>query len=216
MRFGEFVLDLDCRQLFRGGIELHVSPKAFDLLQILITERPKAISKTILQERLWPATYVAEANLPNLIGEIRSVLDDDPQQPRFIRTVHRFGYAFSGSVVAADEQARGTFSGLAFALTRGRRQWPLTDGENILGREGDGAVWFDSTTVSRRHARIVINAGEVIVEDLDSKNGTFVGGVRLTGPVRLNDGDELRLGSLAMIFRVSSISAQTETVATHE
>ena len=92
--FGEFVLDFDSRELRRGPEPVRLSPKALQLLQILITDRPKALSKADLQDRLWPDTFVVEKNLANLISEIREALGEDPLDPRFIRTVPRFGYSF--------------------------------------------------------------------------------------------------------------------------
>ena len=129
--FGPFVLNLDTRQLLRDGTEVHLSPKAFELLAILVKRRPAALSKAALQEHLWPETFVAEANLPNLIGEIRAALGDDPRSPTFIRTVSRFGYAFSSTdwPAPAPEEPR-----LEFRLERDGRQQLLTDGENLIGR----------------------------------------------------------------------------------
>ena len=98
--FGPFTLDLDTRQLTRDGKEVHLSPKAFDLLAALAEGRPKALSKTVLQQRLWPDTFVAEANLSNLVAEIREALEDAPREPKYIRTAHRFGYAFCGEATS--------------------------------------------------------------------------------------------------------------------
>ena len=92
--FGDFLLDLDTHELVRAGTPVSLSPKAFQLLGILVENHPKALSKTELQDRLWPGTFVVEKNLTNLVSEIREALGDDPAHPRFIRTVHRFGYAF--------------------------------------------------------------------------------------------------------------------------
>ena len=92
-------------QLLRGDDVVHLSPKAFDLLSILVSHRPKALSKSDLQERLWPGTFVVEKNLANLVSEIRDAIGDDPSNPRFIRTVHRFGYAFRDTV-PRDEAGR--------------------------------------------------------------------------------------------------------------
>ena len=100
VRFSPYVLDLESRQLLRGDDVVHLSPKAFDLLSILVSDRPKALSKSDLQERLWPGTFVVEKNLANLVSEIRDAIGDDPANPRFIRTVHRFGYAFRETVLA--------------------------------------------------------------------------------------------------------------------
>ena len=98
LHFGEFTLDPLTRQLRRGADEIHVSPKALALLLELIERRPNALTKAALQESLWPGTFVVEANLSNLVAEIRAALDDDVRHPRFIRTVHGFGYAFWGTV----------------------------------------------------------------------------------------------------------------------
>ena len=99
IRFGPFTLDLESRQLTNAGEEIHLEPKAFELLSALVLERPKVISKADLQERLWPGTFVAEANLSNLVAEIRAALGDPARAPKFVRTSHGFGYAFCGDAV---------------------------------------------------------------------------------------------------------------------
>lgn len=92
--FDDVLIDNDAREVRRNGVPVPLSPKAFQLLGILVSARPKALSKQELQEHLWPDTFVVEKNLTNLVSEIREKLDDDPAHPRFIRTVPRFGYAF--------------------------------------------------------------------------------------------------------------------------
>ena len=104
--FEDFVLDLDTHELVRAGTPVSISPKAFQLLGILVKNHPNALSKTELQNRLWPSVFVVEKNLTNLVSEIRAALDDDPAHPRFIRTVHRFGYAFC-EVPAAESRDNG-------------------------------------------------------------------------------------------------------------
>src|SRR5688572_21567000 len=96
-RFDDFVLDSDSHELLRSGQPLHLSPKAFRLLEALVSTRPRAWSKPALQDLLWPHTTVVEANLPNLVKEVRAVLGDDAERPRYLRTIHRFGYAFQDS-----------------------------------------------------------------------------------------------------------------------
>lgn len=212
LHFGEFTLDPLTRQLRRGAGEIHVSPKAFALLLALIEHRPEAMAKDALQDAVWPGTFVVEANLSNLIAEIRAALDDDARHPRFIRTVQRFGYAFCGTVNS--DAAAGASRGPATpcVLVRNGRVYPLAEGENVLGREGGAASWFDSTSVSRRHARIVVTGGKAVLEDLESKNGTFLGEVRVSSPVPLDDGAEIRLGSLQVRFRWTTAQPSTETV----
>src|SRR5687767_8207331 len=116
VQFGSFVFDPETRELLNGAVSVPLSPKAFDLLSILIAERPKAISKNDLLERLWPATFVVEKNLANLVSEIRDAIGDDPSDPQFIRTVHRFGYAFRETRPRAGGGRRTAGDPIAFHL----------------------------------------------------------------------------------------------------
>jgi DNA-binding winged helix-turn-helix (wHTH) protein len=102
IRFGRFTLDERARQLLRGTQPVHLSPKAFDLLALLVRRRPEAIAKAEIHERLWPDTFVSDINLAVLIAEIRAALGEVARHPRFVRTVHRFGYAFSGTVAEVE------------------------------------------------------------------------------------------------------------------
>ena len=201
--FGDFAVDLGSRQLLRGTAEIHLGPKAFALLEVLLTNRPQALSKTQLQERLWPRTFVSESNLTTLVTELRTALGDRARQPRFIRTVYGFGYAFCGKAVENPDAARPpTARGFRLRLFLDDREIALRVGENILGRLDEGVAWLESPTVSRRHARILVSGGQATLEDLGSKNGTFLRGKRLTSPAPLTDGDEILLGRVHMTFRV--------------
>jgi DNA-binding winged helix-turn-helix (wHTH) protein len=81
VRFGEFTLDTDTRQVFGADGEIHLSSKADELLKILVDNRPRALSKNELHEHLWPVTFVSEVNLATLIAEIREALADDARRP---------------------------------------------------------------------------------------------------------------------------------------
>jgi serine/threonine-protein kinase len=102
--FGDCTFDSDARTLTRGGESVRVSGKAFQLLELLLGARPNPISKTALFAQLWPDTFVSEANLASLVKEIRAAIGDDARAPRYVRTVHRFGYAFSGAVTETPER----------------------------------------------------------------------------------------------------------------
>src|SRR5687768_1786456 len=206
LRFGEFTLDLDARQLFKQGTEIHVSPKAFELLLLLVQDRPRAISKADLQTRLWPEAFVTEASLFGLIREIRLVLGEDPRHPRFIRTLHGFGYAFATSDEAAGA-GRPTASAHDTCCSVADNQIRLAEGVNILGRDSDATVWFDRPGVSRRHARIVVDGAEAAIEDLGSTNGTWVRDERITAATPLRDRDVIRLGPVAGTFRIRRAAA---------
>ncbi len=214
VRFGECVLDSETRELLVGGKTVHLTPKAFDLLAILVESRPRALSKTEIHEKLWPGTFVSDGTLTSLLAEVRSAIGDDEQEKRFIRTVHRFGYAFSGSAETESRGARGmTRAAFAYRLYWRSREFALVEGENVLGRDPGVSIFLDDTSVSRRHARIVISGERALIEDLQSKNGTFVGASRIEGPSRIADGDKIRLGSVPLTFRVFPLSGSTETSA---
>ncbi len=206
------MFDPGTREVFRNGQVVPLSPKAFQLLDILIRERPAAVSKEKLHEEIWPDTFVSDANLANLVGDLRAGLADDAKSPRIIRTVQRFGYAFSGDarpMSAADRRARPRST--AFRLIWGDREIALVEGENLLGRDEDCAAWIDVHSVSRHHARIVVEGGTAMLEDLESKNGTFVREERIDRPTAIQDGDEIRIGTVSMTLRLYRPGVSTET-----
>ena len=207
--FGGVLLDTDARQLLRGTEPVALPPKAFDLLVCLIENRPNALSKDVLHERLWPRVFVSETNLAGLVADIRRALGDDPRTPRYVRTVQRFGYAFAGTVAPVAASASRMAPARCW-LMRGKRQIPLADGENILGRD-DSAGLLASNSVSRRHARITIEGTTAYLEDLGSKNGTFLKGRSIKRREKLADGDAIALGSVALVFRTPSGDRSTRT-----
>ena len=211
-RFGDFTIDEGTRQLLQREREVHLSRKAFDLLAALLRARPRALSKVELHALLWPDTFVSDANLAMLVAEIREAIDDDARAPRFVRTVQRYGYAFHGNATELAAPAPSeTSSHFKYWLLAALRQIPLTDGENVVGRDPHMQVWLDSTSVSRRHARITIDGDRVTLEDLNSKNGTRVRGSQIAAPFALADGDEIRFGSIAVTFRVWAAGEATKT-----
>jgi DNA-binding winged helix-turn-helix (wHTH) protein len=207
----DWVVDTRTRQVVRGGKTVHASPKAFELLSTLLAERPRAMSKAELLRRLWPDTFVTEASLASLVAEVRSLLGDTAREPRYVRTVQRFGYAFCGSVVTEAGGLPAARAAGSARLVWEKRDIVLSPGENVLGRTPEALVWIDSVGVSRRHARILLTDAGAVLEDLGSKNGTYVNGVRLDRPHPLVDGDEIRLGSVRIVFRTFSAPLSTET-----
>jgi DNA-binding winged helix-turn-helix (wHTH) protein len=212
VRFSPYVLDLESRQLLRGDDVVHLSPNAFDLLSILVSARPKALSKSDLLERLWPGTFVVEKNLANLVSEIREAIGDDPGNPRFIRTVHRFGYAFRGADSRGESGgSAGRGGSVSFRLKWMNGRLTLDEGEHVVGRDPDAEIFLNSDGVSRRHARIEISAERATIEDLGSKNGTFVGDQRVEGTRSLSDGDVIRVGSVKLTLRIFQTPDSTKT-----
>jgi serine/threonine protein kinase len=98
-----------------------------------------------------------------------------------------------------------------FRLLLSDREIPLRPGPNVVGRGRDAGVRIHHKSMSRHHARILIRDGEATLEDLQSKNGTFLNGERIESPVRLEDGDTFRLGSVSITFRDRPETGSTDT-----
>jgi len=213
VHFGRFTIDFEQRRLLAGTEELHLAPKTFNLLRHLIEQRPRALSKDEIFKQLWPGTFVTENNLATLISDLRTALGDDPQAPRFIRTVYGYGYAFAGTAIedGPDRQPAPAVSG--WRLVHGHNEIALREGKNIVGRSGEGVIVLDFPTVSRYHASVTVAGDVATVEDLGSKNGTWVGTSEVRGASPLRDGDELRVGSVVVVVRFSPVASTTETVA---
>lgn len=199
--FGEFCYDTSQLQLFRKGEPVHLTPKAMALLELLINNRPAVVQHAQLFDCLWPDVVVHHANLKNLVGDLRRALDDHRRQGRFIRAVHGRGYAFTGKVrELREEKPRSSTS---VALVHGANRILLPDGESIVGRGGDATIHLDSPSVSRHHAKVVVEGDRVTIEDLGSRNGTLVSGLRIYAPVELMHGDELRFGLLSFVLSLA-------------
>ena len=204
--FGPFTLDPATRQLLDGGRAIHLSPKAFDVLRVLVEARPTVVAKADLHDRIWPGTFVVDANLSVLIGEIRRALADSAQTPRYIRTVHKVGYAFCGEVSeppAEPAAVPAAGAGSRYWLAWNDRTFVLSPGENLIGRNPECSIWVDAAGVSRRHAllRLDTDGGAASIEDLGSTNGTFVNETRVETAAPLRDGDLVHLGSVPLTFR---------------
>ena len=215
VRFGLFTLDADARLLRHGEAGVHLTPKAFDLLALLIQEAPRVLVKANLHERLWPETFVSDATLVGLIKELRRALDDrDPASP-IIRTAFGVGYAFAAAVESTgaalspripDVQSRSCW------IVAGGRKIPLDEGQHLIGRDPVSTVWLDVPGVSRRHARILIDGHAASIEDLDSKNGTTLREQIVTGPSPLHDGDLIQVGPILLVFHASASGLSTATL----
>jgi DNA-binding winged helix-turn-helix (wHTH) protein len=215
VRFGLFTLDTDRRLLQRHDADVHLTPKAFDLLALLIQEAPRVLRKEELHERLWPGTFVSDATLVGLIKEIRRQLDDRDATSRLVRTAFGVGYAFCGTVETTGMppgRRKPDIGGESWWIVAGGRNIPLVEGEHLIGRDPASTVWLDVPGVSRRHARIVIDRHGASIEDLESKNGTTLREQVVTGPSPLRDGDRIQVGPIVVVFHVSASGPSTATL----
>jgi DNA-binding winged helix-turn-helix (wHTH) protein len=212
VRFGPFAFDGGTRQLLHGEVERHLGQKACDLLGLLLSQRPNVVTRRRIRDRLWPDAVVAESTLATVVAELRAALESDPGNAPLLRTVRGVGYAFCGEATDLGPPPPTPSAGsLSHRILLDDREISLYEGENLLGRVDEGRVWIESPTVSRRHARILVEGGRAILEDLASKNGTFLRGKRIVSPAPLADGDEIRLGGVTMTLRVLRSEKSTLT-----
>ena len=209
--FGDCVFDRDRRELMRAGTVVHTSPKLLALLELLIDNAPRAITKDEIHKAVWPETFVAEATLTSLVAELRDAIGDQARAPRLLRTVHGWGYAFIGDVGDA-ASARRPADSCSYRVIVGDREIALVQGPHVIGRSPDAAIFVDDSGVSRQHARITIAAGAATLEDLGSKNGTALDGQAVTAPTTLADGSLIVVGATALKFRIVAALSSTETV----
>jgi len=154
-----------------------------------------------MRKRIWPeAVFVDfEHGLNKAVSKLRRALGDSADSPRFVETLARRGYRF---VAAVEGAIRGPSSKrTVFRVVWEGRAVPLPEGETVIGRDPEVALCVDATSVSRRHALIVVSDGVARIEDLGSKNGTFVNGRRIEEAQPLADADEIKVGVALLVVR---------------
>lgn len=194
--FGRFEIDTERRQLTTDSNLLHLTPKAFDLLWMLVDAAPRVLPKSEIHARLWPDCAVSDATLVRMVKEIRRVLSVSCMEAPVVRTAHRVGYALDLPVYRAAVEASDNHWLIAGAL-----RVALAAGENVIGRDPAARMWLDHPAISRRHARVTLLATRAVLEDLGSTNGTLFCGAALRGTVTLHSGDEFICGHLPVCYR---------------
>lgn len=204
--FGEFDLDLRSGELRKHGEEIRLEPRVFALLSYFVENAGRVIDRSELLDKIWPETHVSDASLTQAIKSLREALEDDPRESVYVTTLPRRGYKFVTKVVLG----QGT-RGSACHIFYGLKEFVLAAGENVIGRARDAAVCIRSDEVSRRHARIVVSATGATIEDLGSRNGTWVSDRRIEGRCDLRDGDQIVIGSVVLFFRTAESMSSTPT-----
>jgi len=170
------------------------------------------LAKNEIIARLWPDAFVSDGSLANLVLEVRQALGEVARQPRYLRTVHGFGYSFCGAAsVEPCENALGP--ALFYRVVSPWGDITLDEGESLIGRASECRVSLASSTVSRHHARLHIGHGVTTVEDLGSKNGTYVRGQKIAAPTPIANGEHFRVGSVDLVLWVVSPHSATDTIS---
>jgi DNA-binding winged helix-turn-helix (wHTH) protein len=210
-RLGEWLVQPQRDRLVHGRTEVHVRPKLMDLLVFLAQHAGQVVSKEDTLTGVWAKPFMGESVLSGLVAELRAIFNDDARRPRFIETVPKRGYRLVAPVDPEDDDTADA-ADIACVLLVGGRRIPLGEGTHIIGRAPDVAVRIDSTEISRHHAQIVVHEGRAMIEDLGSKNGTFVAKDRVAEPRVLRDGDQLRVGGMLIVFRLPRCARSTATI----
>ena len=106
VRFGTFEVDLESRELRKHGVRMRLEEKPFLILELLLDNAGRVITRKTMRERLWPNTHVRfDQNLNTAVNKLRELLGDSAQSPRFIETLPRLGYRFIAPVVKPEETA---------------------------------------------------------------------------------------------------------------
>src|SRR5215472_12669013 len=106
-QFPPFRLDVVNQSLYRGDERIPLMPKPFAVLQYLVEHAGRLVTQDELLDAIWPETHVQPEVLRRYILEIRRVLGDQPEAPRFIETITKRGYRFIAEVTAVEPQGAG-------------------------------------------------------------------------------------------------------------
>ena len=210
--FGEFELDVAAFSLRRAGERLKLEKIPMEVLILLVSHRGALVGRKDIRQSLWgPRVFIEHDSAINTaIRKIRHALDDDADMPRFVETVVGKGYRFIAAVGRRSPPDSRAPVFHSHSVLRGKREFVLESGDNLLGRDPGAQVCVDHPSVSRRHARIVLRSGRATLEDLKSRNGTFVNGLRLDAPTELGHGAVIGLGPITLTFVVRSVSRSTQ------
>ena len=198
VRFGPFEADLRTGELWREGSRISIQGKPFQLLAALLERPGDLVTREELRRRLWPQSVFTdfEHGLNKAVNKLRRALDDLTDEPLYVETLPRRGYRFTAPVSGVAPLRPGTYR-----LIHEGRTYPLVTGPNLIGRDAGAVLCLDASSVSRRHAEIVVTEKGASLRDLGSKNGTLHGEAPVHDEVPLTDGDEIRIGSVRVQFR---------------
>jgi DNA-binding winged helix-turn-helix (wHTH) protein len=200
-RLGDWLVEPSLNRISKDEISVQLELKVMDVLVCLVERAGEMVTRQEIIDRVWATGFIADNTLSHAIAEMRTALGDDAREPHYIETIPRRGYRMIAPVAPIDAD-RVQPSGSVFWLTGAGVELVLRQGENLIGRAPDAYVRIKSPKISRRHARITVDGESAVVEDLGSKNGTFVGDVRVDRPTPLGHADQIRLGQLAALLRI--------------
>ncbi|MBZ5653074.1 MAG: winged helix-turn-helix domain-containing protein [Acidobacteriia bacterium] len=165
--FGPFRLDPQKKLLSRGPEPVTLTPKVLETLLLLVENRDKVLSKDDLMRKLWPDTFVDEANLSQNIFILRRTLGETAQDQRYIVTVRGTGYRFAEAVREAPETGRGVLSPVQLAGPSRMNRFTL----GILSILATAAVVAGLMYWHPRREGKLTDKDTILVSDFDNRTG---------------------------------------------
>jgi DNA-binding winged helix-turn-helix (wHTH) protein len=210
---GEWLVEPDLDRISRGSEQYGLRPRVTELLVCLADRAGELATKQYLIDNVWRTEFVTVNALTQLIAELRRALGDNAEDPRYIETIPRRGYRLiSPTVAVRPTNSLNTKKDFRFMLVDDQDvEMGLVEGENIIGRSPDVAIRIDTSKVSRHHACIRVAGNTATIEDLGSKNGTFLRGRRLEQATRIEDSDEIQIGANLARFQFKVLDDETRT-----
>jgi DNA-binding winged helix-turn-helix (wHTH) protein len=200
----------ELNRVSRDGTTVRLEPRVMDVLKYLVERAGAVVPRHELVQAVWSTEFVAANTLTHAIFEIRRALGDDPRDPIYVETIPKRGYRVIARITGSVDWRRETGRCRYWAVVDGR-SIPLSPGEHVIGRVADANIRIDVPGVSRRHARLRVSGEAVFVEDLGSKNGTYVDGRRVEGATAVRDGSIVRIGRRGSWLRVCGRDEDTLT-----
>lgn len=199
---GEWLVEPDLNRISRGTETVRLQAKVMELLVFLASRGSRLVTRREIFDGVWGTEFICDNTLTHAISELRTALDDDARDPRFIETIHRRGYRMPVPVTSLEgREMADPGRASQYRIICGTRSVQLRQGLNLIGRAAEATVRVDSVWVSRHHACITVEGRRATVEDLDSRNATFLNGFKLERPMPLTDGDTIYLGKLSNALR---------------
>jgi DNA-binding winged helix-turn-helix (wHTH) protein len=212
-RFAAFELDVAAYALKHRGRPVKLERIPMEVLIFLVQRAGTLVERSDIQAHLWsPDVFIEhEAAINTAVRKIRHALGDDAEAPRFVETVVGKGYRFIA--LLEERSLPGAAAFPRYALTVGKQEFVLHSRDTVLGRDPSAGIYVDHPSVSRRHARISIESRGPVVQDLGSRNGTFVNGRRIDGPAKIHHKSIIGLGSIAVVFSILRRPASTQSMS---
>lgn len=216
-RLGEWFVEPKLNRISRKEISIRLEHRVMAVLMCLVARAGELVTRRELVDCVWEKGFVSDNTITHAVTELRKALEDDARDPQVIETIHGKGYRLIARVAFERSPSfMNVTTPFPFFAVLQDAEIPLHEGANLIGRGPDVVINIPSMKASRHHARINVIGGNASIEDLDSKNGTFLNGARINQKLPLNSGDLIGIGSFAETIRIVDAFGGVTTESEYE